>query len=353
MVPYYILVFAPFLCSLIMKQNNYEENKVARKVTMSVFFLIFLLLLAFRDEMCGQDMLNYKNFFANAQYTSWGVELKPMDEPGYFYLQKLFHEVSSSFHAFTAFVAFASILPWWVLYSKESDNTVLTIAVFLAVAPFSMFFSGLRQILAMAFVVPAWNCAKKKKWIGFVLCVLVAFTMHSSAWIIAALLPLYYLKITKKWLIPLGGVMAGVLVLSRPIMEFVVSIMGEQYVLGMTDTNAYTILILLLLFAAYTFFIPDESKMDRDTVAMRNILVFTILIQCFAPVHTLAMRMNYYFLPFIPLLISRVSHRARYALEQVATIANIVMIVFFTFWFFRTLTLNDNLNIVPYTTWLF
>ena len=353
MVPYYILVFAPFLCYLIMKQDNYEDNKIARKVSMSVFFLIFLLLLAFRSELCGTDMLNYKKIFTNVQYSEWDIDLKLTGEPGYFYLQKLIQQVTTDFHWYTAIVAVISLLPWWILYVKESDNTILTIAVFLAVAPFSMFFSGLRQVLAMALVVPAWNCVKKKKWFLFVVCVFIAFLLHRSAWVIAVILPLYYVKITKKWLIPLGIIMAGILTLNKPIMEFVVSVMGEVYELGFTDTSAYSVLILLILFVVYSFFLPDESKMDRDTLAMRNILILVALIQCFAPVHTLAMRMNYYFLPFVPLLISRVSRRAHYALEQVATISNVVMIVFFTFWFFRVMTLEGSLKIVPYITWLF
>jgi hypothetical protein len=250
-------------------------------------------------------------------------------------------------------VAILSLLPWWIFYGKESDNTILTISVFMAVAPFSMFFSGLRQILAMALVVPAWYCVKRKKWLLFALCVFVAPTLHSSAWIIALLLPFYYVRITKKWLIPLGIVMGGILALNKPIMDFVVSKMGDEYALGLTDTSAYSILILLVLFTLYVFFLPDESQMDRDTLAMRNILILVMLIQCLASVHTLAMRINYYFLPFVPTLVSRVTLCACYSLEQVVTIATIVMVVFFTFSFFRTMTLNGSLNITPYTSWLF
>ena len=353
MVPYYILVFTPYLCSLVMKRDSYDDNKVARKVTMFLFFFIFFLLLVFRADTCGQDTWNYKNIFSNVQYMEWGTDVTFTDEPGYFYLQKLVHTVTHDFRVFIAIVAILSLLPWWIFYGKESDNTILTISVFMAVAPFSMFFSGLRQILAMALVVPAWYCVKRKKWLLFALCVFVAPTLHSSAWIIALLLPFYYVRITKKWLIPLGIVMGGILALNKPIMDFVVSKMGDEYALGLTDTSAYSILILLVLFTLYVFFLPDESQMDRDTLAMRNILILVMLIQCFAPVHTLAMRMNYYFLPFVPILVSRVTHRARYSLEQVATIANIVMVVFFTFWFFRTMTLNGSLNITPYTSWLF
>jgi hypothetical protein len=253
---------------------------------------------------------------------------------------------------FLGVVALISTIPWWVLYAKESDNAVLSIAIFVAVAPFSMFFSGIRQILAMAFVVPVWYCVKHKKWLLFALSVLLACTLHSSAWIIALILPLYYLKITKKWLFFLVPVWAGVLALNKPLFEFLVRFVGLGEQLA-TETGAYTVLILLGIFTVYSFFLPDENHMDRDTRAMRNILILTVFIQCFAPVHTLAMRMNYYFLPFIPVLITRIDHRARYEMEKIANISTIVMVVFFTFWFLRGLARGGSLGIVPYVTWLF
>jgi hypothetical protein len=260
--------------------------------------------------------------------------------------------VSGNFYVFLGVVALISTIPWWVLYAKESDNAVLSIAIFVAVAPFSMFFSGIRQILAMAFVVPVWYCVKHKKWLLFALSVLLACTLHSSAWIIALILPLYYLKITKKWLFFLVPVWAGVLALNKPLFEFLVRFVGLGEQLA-TETGAYTVLILLGIFTVYSFFLPDENHMDRDTRAMRNILILTVFIQCFAPVHTLAMRMNYYFLPFIPVLITRIAHRARYEMEKIANISTIVMVVFFTFWFLRGLARGGSLGIVPYVTWLF
>lgn len=352
MAPYVVLVFAPYLLSLIVKRDNFEDNRMGRKLTVAAFFLIFFFLLAFRTEQVGTDTINYKNFFLNAQYREWSASMKLNEEPLYFYLQKAVHAVSHDYHVFLLLVAAISVIPWWIFYAKESDNAVLSIAIFVAVAPFSMFFSGIRQVLAMAFMVPAWYCVKRKKWLLFALSVFVAFLIHSSAWIILLILPLYYLKITKKWLfflVPLWGI---VLAVNKPLFEFLVQFIGRGDQEA-TETGAYTVLILLFIFTVYAFFLPNEESMDADTRAMRNILLLAVFIQCFAPVHNLAMRMNYYFLPIIPVLISRIARRARYELEQVSNISVIVMVVFFTFWFLRGLASGGSLHIVPYRTWLF
>jgi hypothetical protein len=352
MAPYVVLVFFPYLLFLIVKRDNYEDNHLGRKLTLATFFLFFFFLLAFRSNSVGTDTPIYENLFNNVKYNEWSMNLKLGDEPLYFYLQKTVQLVGKDFHLFILVAAALSVIPWWILYSKTSDNAVLSIAIFVAVAPFSMFFSGIRQVLAMGFVVPVWYCVKNKKWLLYALCVLAAYLLHSSAWIIALILPLYYLKFTKKWLAFFVPVWALVLTLNKPLFEFLVRFIGRGEQVA-TETGAYTVLILLGIFTAYSFFLPREENMDQDTIAMRNILILTVFIQCFAPVHNLAMRMNYYFLPIIPVLISRIARRARYEMEQISNISVIVMVVFFTFWFLRGLAQGGSLNIVPYTTWLF
>lgn len=352
MAPFIVLLFAPYLLSLIVKRDNYEDNRLGRKLTITAFFLIFYLLLAFRSEYVGTDTQNYKNYFLNVQYTAWSTMPKLSEEPLYFYLQKAVHAVSHDYHLLLFVTATLSVIPWWLFYNKESDNAVLSIAVFVAVAPFSMFFSGIRQVLAMACVVPVWYSVKNKKWFLFVVSVIVAYLFHSSGWIIALILPLYYLKFTKKSLFFLAPLCAIVLIVNKPLFEFLVKFIGQEDQVA-TDTGAYTVLILLIIFVVYSFFLPREESIDPETRAMRNILLLAVFIQCFAPVHILAMRMNYYFLPIIPVLISRIARRARYELEQVANISVIVMVVFFSFWFLRGLLTGASLHIVPYRTWLF
>ena len=351
MAPYVILVFAPYFLAMIMRRSTYEENQLCRRMTVMAFFLLFFLLLAFRANTCGTDLFFYERFFRNTRFNEWAQPFTVDGELGYFYLQKLVHLFSENFYVFSAIVAFLSLLPWCVFCLRETDNAVLTIAIFVAVAPFSMFFSGLRQILAMAMAVPVWYCVRSKKWMGLIVSVMLACSFHRSAWMIACIIPLYYLSITRKWLLwlaPAGGL---VLVFNKPLFAFLVKLIGESDQ-TISDTGGYAVLILLVLFVIYAFFITDEERMDRDTVALRNILVLSVFLQCFAPIHTLAMRMNYYFLPFVSVLIPRVTHRARFSLEKVGNIATVVMVVFFTLWFIQNLALGGSLGIYPYKTWL-
>lgn len=52
----------------------------------------------------------------------------------------------------------------------------------------------------MSLGVPAWYSAKDKKLVRFILVVLLAMQFHTSAFMLFLIYPLYYAKITKKWL---------------------------------------------------------------------------------------------------------------------------------------------------------
>jgi len=74
-----------------------------------------------------------------------------------------------------------------------------------------------------------------------------------------------------------------------------------------------------------------------------------VCIQMFAPVHGLVMRVNYYFLPFVPVLIPRIVRRAKESMRQLVLISMIVMYSFFTVYFFyHAYTGADILRIYPY-----
>ena len=120
-----------------------------------------------------------------------------------------------------------------------------------------------------------------------------------------------------------------VYIFNRPIFNTATAILnyifGEDYSAVATDTGAYTMLILYILFAIFSYVIPDESLMNKETLGLRNFLLMAVVIQCFAPLHTLAMRMNYYFILFIPMLIPKIIKCSKQSLKQVAYLSNWVL----------------------------
>jgi hypothetical protein len=86
---------------------------------------------------------------------------------------------------------------------------------------------------------------------------------------------------------------------------------------------------------------------------LRNFLLMAVLLQCFAPVHTLAMRMNYYFIIFVPIIVPKIFKYAKDNIKDVAKIARGVIVGFFVAYYLYTTYVScqtgiSALNTYPY-----
>lgn len=353
MLPYFILILLPMVVAAVRTNgivrigSGVAQNKSNIEIT--VFFGIFLALLVLRDEACGSDTGGYFSLFERIGANSWNSAIfSTKTESGFAVLTKIIYTISRDEQFFLLVTSVVIVIPLYWFYKRETELPVLTIVLFATVAPFSMYFSGIRQVLAMACVFPAWEFARKKKWIKFLLMVLIATLFHRSAFVILAIFPLCHLRITTKWLYLVIPLMLLVYVFNKPIFNFLMLLWGEDA--KVENTGATTVLVLLILFAVYSFVVADESKLEKEVLGYRNILLLTVAIQCFAPVHNLAMRMNYYFLPFVPVLIPKIANRSKEGAKNLANISVIVMTVFFAIYFFvRAYTSENILKIFPYT----
>lgn len=222
---------------------------------------------------------------------------------------------------------------------------------------FVMIFSGIRQSLAMGLGMIAYRFVRKKKWLAFLLTVLIALGIHHSAFMILFMYPLYHLSFKKKHLWFIIPAVAVTFIFNRQIFVFANRILADfsdEYTTEIASTGAVTSLILFIAFAIFSYMIPDESAMDQETIALRNFMVFAVFLQCFSPLHSLAMRLNYYYILFIPLLLPKILKVPSPAFRQVAKLGEIVLSVFFTLYFFYTIYIgctvgNDALlNTCPY-----
>lgn len=350
MIPYYVLIILPIILSIV---KNRRSTHYDRNFSIISFFIIFILLLFLRSINTGIDLINYQAMFINIGKTEWkNIKFFDNVEPFYIILEKIIYSTTQNYRTLLCVCALISVVPLTILYSKKSNHTALTIALFLgSCVPFSMFFSGLRQSITMGVSIIAYYFTKNKKFIPFLITVLVAYFFHQSSVILLFMYPLYKMKISKKK-IPIIIILVVVsFVFNKQIFSFLIRVIAryEDRYSALTTTNAYGSLILLILFAVFSFLIPDEKHISVETRGLRNFLLFSIIIQCFAPIHNLAMRMNYYYLLFIPVLLPKVIDESSKKMCEIANISKYVMSAFFIFRFFYEAYFGaDILQIFPY-----
>ena len=112
-------------------------------------------------------------------------------------------------------------------------------------------------------------------------------------------------------------------------------------------------LILFAAFAVFSYVVPDESKMDDELYGLRNFLLLTVVLQSFAPLHTLAMRMNYYYIIFLPITVAKFVDIPQTSMKRIAKVAALIITAYFLWDFVSTVytgyvTGVSALDTVPY-----
>ena len=349
MRPFFIMLTLPIVIAPFVK--NIKINRLRLKyLPLFLFFAIMTFLIMFRDKGIGNDTANYYYFFKKAAKESLSFSSKDSIEILFRVIMKAISQISNDPRFFIAVMGLSVSVMMYPTYRRLCVDAPLTIVLFCSLSTYAMLFSGVRQMLAVGFGMIAYEFVRRKKLIPFILIVVAAVLIHTSAFMLIFMYPLYRARITKKWLLVVIPVMAVLLVFNRQIFA-VLGTFIEQY----TDynakeviTGAYSTLALFAVFAVFSYLIPDESLMDDETIGLRNFLLLALAIQMFAPLNVVAMRMGYYYMIFIPLLIPRIIQCSSVRMRRIAMVSSYVMLGFFYIYFFLTAGNGSKLHTIPY-----
>ena len=353
MWPYYVMVGTPALVALL--GNHLKNRELKNRLIIASFFLIWLLILCFRSEKVGIDTINYHRMFIEASHMSFGrifnIASSGESDVAFYFISKVISFFTMDFRVAMVIISVLSLGPIATLYILNAkQNAYLSVVLFLSLGLFSIYFSALRQVLAMSFAVPAYYFTKNRKLVLFLLMAFLAFLFHHSAIVLLLMYPVYYfdLRINSSLLIIIPIIII-VYVFRVPIFSWLKAFLSDYQSGTIRETGAIMVFLLLVGLLVLSYIIPDNSLLDKDTLGMRNLLLLATILQVFAGINSLAMRMNYYYLLFIPLLIPRILNSASEKNRYVANVIYVVMLGFFTFWYiFRAYTAGDTLHVYPF-----
>lgn len=350
MAIFYVLLLIPLLMQHIMIGGYSLDYQKRNKKALTFFFCLLTLLVMLRHESIGNDTENYIYYFDEFRWLSWQNLGDKGLEIGFAIFNKMVALISKDPQVYLASAALAVSAMIYPTYKRLCVDTSLTIVLYCLMSTFVMMFSGIRQMLAVGIGFIAYGFTRRHKFLPFVATVILSMTVHTSGFMLLVMYPVYHAKITKKWLYVVIPVLAVIFLFNRQVFS-ILSVFLERYTRFesiASSTGAYTMLILFAIFAVFAFLIPEESAMDEETIGLRNFLLLALVIQMFAPLHVLAMRMNYYYIIFIPLLMPRIVQYRSKRWNQVAIWGRHVMVVFFLCYFFVNAYRGGSLNVFPY-----
>ena len=369
MLPYFLLVLIPLAFTYVAIDRSSSRRLICigasgnpliqnHNMALPVFFVFLCLMLACRNETVGRDVANYRYIFE----VFTGQSMKDFD---LFRTQSLYRLLNwtignvtdQNYQIFLTVVAMFTIAPIALLYCEDRRRSFMKIVLFVGMSTFVMLFSGIRQMMAVSLGIIAYMFVRKKKLLWFMLTALIALGFHHSAFMIILMYPLYHLRLKKNHLWFILPIMVMLFVFNTQIfgvMNTLLAQYDESYeAIQVMSTGAYMSLILFVAFAVFSYVVVDESQMDDELYGLRNFLLLTVVLQFFAPLHTLAMRMNYYYVIFLPITIAKFVDVPQANMKRIAKIAAVVITVYFLYDFISTIytgyvTGVSALDTVPY-----
>ena len=350
MIAYVSLITIFFISGIFFRHIWNKDKAVPAMIT--IFFIGYLFLLCFRADSVGADTQSYLYRYF---YAFHSIPLKELlqnrtDELGFVLFVKVLALLTENGQLFLAVSALVSVLPIMIFYRKESTEAAVCCSFFMISLLFEFFFSGIRQGIAIGLAVPAYYYTRQKKLIHFIFIVALAVSFHVSAIMIAFIYPIYHARITSKWLWFVIPSMMVVYLNRKVVFTLLFELFGGKYfekysaLTGMT--KQYGLLALFIMLSVYCFIVLDENA-SQDNLGLRNILLIATMIQFFAPLHSIVSRMNYYFILFIPVVITRTNSNCKFKSRQITRIASFVMTMFFVFYF--VFMKGDPLRIMDYS----
>lgn len=349
MIPYVILLILPVALYPIFK-NVRVNGKSIERLPLLFFFAFMTFLVMMRHEDVGNDTRNYIYMFEQISGENWQNILTDPSEIAFRLMEKTISLFTRDYRVYLGIVAIIITALIYPTYTEMCEDTPLTIALYCIMSTFCMMFSGLRQMISIGIGFIAYRFTKEKKLIPFIIATIIAIGFHTSAFMLFFMYPVYHARITKKWLFIVIPVLLIIFAFNRQFFGLLAQVLQTytRFEVVERSTGAYTMLILFTIFAVFSFLIPDEALLDKDIIGMRNLLLLSLIIQMYTPLNYIAMRMNYYYIIFIPLLLPKIINRSSVRYREVAKFSRYVMIFFFISYFFFSATPGGSLHTVPY-----
>lgn len=350
-----------------------KVQKKWKKITLYVLSVIpFFLVSAFRYDV-GTDYL--KRYWYDYNRMVQGKNVSNL-EIGFKIIIKIC--IIFSKEPYILFVICSGIIIGLIMYTviTKSRNPILSVLIFFLGGFFFDSLNIMRQYMAMSIVFFAYNfLLEDKKTILYILCVILAGTFHSSAFImlVLALLPK---KEYANWKLVLPVTVIILLLNERLFKILEIALQGTRfnvYFSGKLAKGEVSFLLIaenLLFYLAMNYMYFKNKKIgniDKQDTLFLNIQTLALLCIAISTCHMLFIRITLFFSIFqiisVPYYISKMpiqeiekdinkisKGKLKLKKEKFQKYATIIIVLCFIFAFTRTNILTNTNRVLPYRT---
>lgn len=347
-----IVIFLAFIMRGYKKENRWY---------VIIACVAMFVILGLRDAYTvGNDSSSsYLHMFQGMKTKSWQSisEISKKDNPAMSFLMKLVYIMSNGDYQVFIIVISAFIMICFAHFVyRYSCNPLQSFIYYWGLLLYAFMFNGLKQSIAMAFVLLSFDAIMDKRLIRFVLLVLLGAMFHFPA---IVFLPAYFIakmKLDKGYLIMLAGVLLATFIFKDKLLDLMVSVYDTDLTGEVTLRFLSNKAIIMIVIVVAAIILRPPVSDDELYCKLLSFMGVAIVFQTFCRYNNTFERLaDYYFqfaVVFIPLVFEKIELKKESFLTPnmqniVKTVAPIVFCAFGV-WRFANYVQND-LNMVNYS----
>lgn len=335
-----------------------NDNKKDRKTCISVVTIIMTLFSGLRSWWMG-DLIKYYTLYRNCNGADWfDYVFEDSSNIGIRLFFRTMGAVGLSYDVCIFVIAAFSAITLGVVIYRYSSSPYWSYLMYIALGFYLFTYSGLKQTIAMGFIMLASIGIFENKPKKFVIFVLIAFIFHAPALIFIVAYPISKKKIDKLYFLMLFVTVICVFVFKNQIVDwFATAYYEEEHSFSSKNTIGGRVLMMVLIIAIGAFLRPPTHG-DRVYCKVFNIIVIAAIIQYFSMYDNVFTRLADYYYQFIvlfmPLMLESGEHqlqmnsppayRIKYN-DKAYYMVLYIAITLFALWFYNS-TINASQNIL-------
>ena len=299
---FYIPFIAVFLYGI-----GVRKSKLRNKYFCIITGIVYFALAAFRSSSVGIDTPNYvRNLINLAGLPLSRVAMIYNKDICFYWLVSILGRFTNSYTFLFIIVAFWYGYSVWHFIHKYSPDVALSVIILLALNLYQFSLTGMRQTIAMGFVVWAFDMILQKKHLKATVLILMGSLFHLSVMTTLLLIPLKLLvkKVTRQGALVMCGLLAVVFLMRSHIAKVLVFIIADRgYSLSETNSGLTMTFVIFALLVMTSVFMNDFSAKEKNA----NFFFLTGAVACafqmLVSTQAIFFRLAFYFLMVYPIMI--------------------------------------------------
>lgn len=300
------MFYIPFIV-VILFGIGVRKNQLRNKYFCIITGILYFALAAFRGSSVGTDTPHYINNLINlAGLPLARVAMIYKNDICFYWFVSILGRYTNSYTILFLIVSCWFGYSVWHFINKYSPDPALSIIVLLALSLYQFSLTGIRQAIAMGFVVWAFDMIIQKKNLKAVVLILIGSLFHASSMASLVLIPIniFVKKVTRRGALIICGLLAVEFLMRTYIAKYLVVLIADRdYSITEANSGLTMTLVIFLLLVMTSVFMEEFSERNENASFFFLTGAVGCAFQMLVATQAIFFRLAFYFLMVYPIMI--------------------------------------------------